>query len=213
MAQHTIAVMEGDQTAQERLKRMTNKRTTGLAELVDKPFLVEIDRAPVDEYTSVGYLVGISEKLILLHLLQDQVMRLNGYVAVRHSDVKGYRVYDRDKHFISRVLPLLGEKPLPQTDLDITSVRSLLATASIQFSVIGIQCEKIWPDSLFIGVAEKLSSKAVLMRNLNGAGGWDAPEEFLLKNITKVVLGDGYQESLAFLVQQEASAAGQGENS
>jgi len=192
---------------------MGNKRTAGLIELVGKTCLVEIDRAPVDEYTSVGYVVGISEKLILLHLLQDQVMRLNGYVAVRHSDVKGYQVYDKDKVFLSRVLPLLSEKPVLQPDLDITSIRSLLASARSRFSLIGIECEKIWPDTLFIGTVEKISPKTVLMRNLNGAGGWDAPEEFMLTNITKVVLGDGYQESLAFLVQHEASAAGQGENS
>lgn len=192
---------------------MRNKATARLAAIFSKLPLVEIDRSPVDDYKLTGYVVGISEKLILLHLLQDQVMRLNGYVVVRRSDVKkNYRIFGEDTHFIPRVLPLLGEKPVLQPDLDITSIRSLLASARLQFSLIGIECEKAEPGMLFIGTVEKLSSKTVWLRRINTAGHQMVPDDFKLKNITKVVLGDGYQEALAFLVQHEANAAVNGEN-
>ena len=183
---------------------MGNKRTEVLAEIVGSRTLVQIDRSPMDRYKITGYVVGLSEKLILLHLVQDQVMQLNGYVCVRCSDVKHIRVYSEDKDFMSRVLPLLGAAPVPQPDLDITGIFSLLSSARDRFAVLGIENERADPNAIFIGAVESLSSKTLILRQIDTAGHWMEPSEFRLKDITKVVLGDGYQASLSLLVRHEA---------
>ena len=183
---------------------MVNKRTEKLAEIVGTQSLVQFDRTPVDRYRITGYVVGLSERLVLIHLVQDQVMNLNGYVGIRRSDIKRYKVFSSDGDFMPRVLPLLRIEPIPRPDLDTTGIFSLLSSAREVFPVLGIETEVTEPDAVFIGTVENLSSRAVVLRQIDTAGCWMEPTEFRLKDITKVILGDGYQEALALLTRHEA---------
>ena len=185
--------------------KLGNKRTAALSEVVGQSTLVRLDRTPLDPFGLTGYIVGLSEQLILLHVLLDQVMQLNGYVAIRKRNVKKYKVYNAADDFMSRVLPLLDITPILQPALDINSIHSLLSSAQGHYSLIGLELEEAKPDALIIGTVENLSARTVALRTIDSAGRWDDTARLLVKEISRVTLGDGYQEALSLLERHEAT--------
>src|SRR5437016_3388372 len=80
---------------------VVKKGVAEIADFVGQDVVVRVDRKPIDENLLDGFVVGISDKLLLLHVVDGSTLLLNGYSTVRLSDIRAFRV---DETFISRAL-------------------------------------------------------------------------------------------------------------
>lgn len=181
-----------------------NKWRKNLAATLGEGQIVRIDRSPEIEEEIEGYVVGVSELFIMLHELNSDYMDLNGYIVLRAEDIRRYRVRDDYEAFLARALKLKGIGPVPQPEVDLSSLSKLLSSANSLFPLITIHREIMDAEVCFIGKVQKQTAKTVLLEEITPAARWKRTRRYNFKDITRVEFGGGYEEALALVSAHEA---------
>lgn len=165
--------------------------------------LLSINRQPLEEYDIVGYLVGLSERLLLLHIVDKNTLRFNGYAAVRLADIHGV---SPGEHFAARALPLLGRVPVPPpVPFVLDNMGEFLASVQQHYPLVAFEAEAKKPGAIFIGRIVKQTTRQIVLHTTNSEGYWDDEETFAVSDITRATAGDEYITALAALIAHEGS--------
>ncbi len=178
------------------------KSLAGIADFVGSDTVVYLNRKPIDEFSLDGFVVGVSEKLLCLHIVDGKTLMLNGYAIVRLSDIRSYRTDEAS--FISRALRLLGRKPVIPNAFDLSGWGTLLSSVQPHYPLVMISTEKDVPRCVFIGKLREHSARSVVIEAVGVDGHWDGRQEFAYKDITMIDLGDGYVNALAAVMTNNA---------
>ena len=175
-----------------------------LSEFLHTNTLLHIDRKPMDNYGVSGFLVGLSETLVLLHLVDSSTLVLNGYLALRLSDISAAAP---DNGFIHRFFAALNRFPIaPPFTPNLDTMGAFLASAQAHYPLVLIESEETDPDHLFIGRIVSQNAHTVRLYKVDSDGFWDEEKDFALSEITKAAAGDLYVEALALLLVHENNA-------
>jgi hypothetical protein len=174
----------------------------GLAKTVGQDILAQLDRKPIDDYLLNGFIVGMSDRLVLLHVVDGSTLILNGYAAVRLADIKRFSA---DDAFVYRALRLLDQKPVIPSGINLSDWRSLLTSANEKYPLIMIECEKKEPGCGLIGRVEKLTAREVRLKKIDSQARWIETESFQLRDITQVTFDNGYINALSLVAAHEAT--------
>ena len=174
-----------------------NKQIEELANCVGKDVLVRVGREPIDKHVLDGFVVGISDKLLLLHVINDNTCTLNGYSAVQRSDLRSYQICDS---FLSPALRLLERKPVIPDDIDLSNWTELIASLQRKGILVWIEVEKKAPGCGFVGRVVRQTKQFVVLETVDMQGEWAEIEQIAFKDITKVEFAGGYVEALAQLI-------------
>jgi hypothetical protein len=177
------------------------KKLAGIAELVGQDVMVRLNRKPIDNFSLDGFVVGFSDKLLCLHVVDGKTLMLNGYSIVRLSDIHSYRV--DEAAFIDRALRLLGRVPIAPDGFDLSGWGLLLSSVQPRYSLVSISTEKDASRCLFIGRLVKHTKRSVVIEAVDVGGHWEGQQEFAYKDITMLDLGDGYVNALAAVMADE----------
>jgi hypothetical protein len=180
-----------------------NKWYKNLAATFDTSQIVRIDRSPEIEDEMDGYVVGVSELFVMLHVLDPDVMNLNGYIVLRREDIRRYRIRDDGEFFLHRALKLKGIEPVLQPQINLLDFPELLASANERFPLITIHREIMNPETCFIGRVQKQTDKTVTLEEISPAAKWERTRRYNFKDITRIDFGGGYEEALALVAQHE----------
>jgi len=172
------------------------KHYEGLSEAMAANKLIRLYRKSVDDDHVPGYVVGLSDRFVLLHVIDGSVFILNGYAAVRLADVSRFQV---DAGFVDEYLRLRGMHSTKMPQIELKDLASLLLSVSKHYPLFMIECERVEPGIGFVGQIEKLTKRSLLLKKINSKARWINTEEFKMKNITSVDFGDGYVEALAWM--------------
>lgn len=175
------------------MKKSKRKLRKVLERLMEREKYVSLDRRPLDAHPLEGFVAGVSEKRVMLHVVDGHTLTFNGYTAVRLKDL---RAVSTPRSFIPRALKLLGRTPVRPERLDLTDWATLLASARESYPLVWLACEGRRPDCGYVGEVRKLTRSRVSLREVNPQGRWKELERFRLAEITLVTLGDGYLEAL-----------------
>ena len=188
----------------DRVKK--RKRLAVLAEAAGTDTVVRLGRAPLDEHGLDGFVVGLGERLVLLHVVDGNTAAPNGYAAVRLKDVKRA---GRDETFVCRALRLLGHAPVVPLDADLSSGwPALLAWADAHYPLVMLECEQREPGCAFIGRVRDVDARRVRLDKTDARALPSGTEDFRLRDVTKVGFGDGYTLALAALVARDRAGGG-----
>jgi len=179
------------------------KKLIGITELIGQDLVVRIDRKPIDKYPLEGFVVGVSGKLLLLHIVDGNTLFLGGYAVVRLSDIRSYRI---DKSFVTRALRLLDRTPVIPDGVDLTDWESVLASLKNRCPLLMLETEKKRPGCGFVGQIARQTPRSVKIEEVNTKGIWTKMERFAYKDITQIGFDNGYINALAHLVEHEATA-------
>lgn len=179
------------------------KRLKGLSEAFTNGRLVRVNRKRIDEHELNGYVVGLSDDLLLMHEVDGSTLLLNGYETVRLKDVQSFR---EDASFVASYLPRRNIRPVVPKEIDLTGWPSLIASVARQNSLFMIETEEAEPGVGFIGRIEKLTTRILRLKKVDPKGIWITSEDFKMKDITKVSFADGYIQALEWLVAYDERA-------
>ncbi len=178
------------------------KSLAGIADFVGGDTVVYLNRKPIDEFSLDGFVVGVSKKLLCLHVVDGKTLMLNGYAIMRLSDIRSYRTDEAS--FVSRALRLLGRKPITPNAFDLSDWETLLSSVQPHYPLVTISTEKDAPQCIFIGKLVEYSARSVVIEAVGVDGHWDGRQEFAYKDITMVDLDDGYVNALAAVMTDDA---------
>jgi hypothetical protein len=163
--------------------------------------LVRIHRS-CEEGHVTGYVCSLSSELVLVHVVSDDI-RFDGFQALRLRDVTRVQAPAPHAAFVERALELrrLRRKRAP-VSLDLTSIASLLTTASQAFPLVTIHRELADPDVCHIGTVLGMTATSVTLREITPDARWEKKKvRHALSDITRVDVGGAYENALHIVDQ------------
>ncbi len=162
---------------------------------------VAIERKKIDDWRLRGFVVGLSDEWALLHIVDGNFLRMDGYCAVRVCDIT--RISD-DKGITPRFLELNHEGPVPQPDILLLDLPGLLSSAAAIHPLLHIETEDKYPNECYIGRVVKIGKRNLTLRFIKTDATWrKTPNRYALADITKVQFGDAYNAALWRIAQEE----------
>ena len=169
--------------------------------------IIEIERSPEIGDNLEGFVVGVNKRFVLLHTLDPNYINLNGYSTLRMEDIRRFRMRDDSEFFLNRAFKLKGIEPVPQPEIDLSDISTLLTDANANFPLITVHLEKLDPTTCFIGRVQKLTSKTLLLEEISPAARWEHTRRYKLKDITRIDFGGAYEAALALVAAHEAQSS------
>lgn len=162
---------------------------------VDSAQLVRILRTIRGADRVDGFVLRVSAEWFLVHNL-DPAMFLDGYVALRIRDIRAVKRLP-SASFAVRALMHFGERPRMPGQLNLTSTRSVIESASRRSPLVTIHVERRDPHVCYIGVPVGMTSKTLRLREITPDANWeDEPRRYRLTDITQVEFGGRYEMAL-----------------
>jgi hypothetical protein len=146
-----------------------------------------------------GFVVGIGQAWVLLALL-DHNIYLNGYAALRLSDVSKVERRGGPDSFMGRALAARGEWPPVGVDVDLDSVGELIRTAAEVAPLVTLHIEEDDPTVCFIGRPVRFTGRSVHLREITSQAEWEKrPTKWAFADVTRVEFGGRYEEALTLI--------------
>ena len=146
--------------------------------------LVSIKRKRIDDEPVQGFLLGYSDKLVLLQYVYD--FNLDGLVVIRRSDISKIRSSKTDI-FHTQLLKDQGifEKINFSCPYPLKSWRDILDGFCHKGEIIIVENEESDPLVFIIGKPIKLGKKRVAMKEFDSEGAWiSSPVKIAYQDIT-----------------------------
>jgi len=159
--------------------------------------LVELEMRPKRLGTIAGFVMNSSDELILLHRLEKDTFRLNGYCVVREKMVGRYRVFDSPQYWQFRATKQLGLKPTQPRQISLIALPASLRSIAKSYPLLTVHREKINPEGCYIGRLRNLNEETFTIEDLDSNAEWTGPRRMKLNDVTRVDFGGGYENALA----------------
>lgn len=158
---------------------------------------VDLHRSIADTEPLCGFIVAVGERWVLLHEVSDHLF-MNGYVAVRTSDITGVAQLPDD--FVERALEAFGETPENLLGVDVDSDVGLVHTMADKLGLISVYVERDDPDVCFIGQPANVTATRIVLRSVTPAAEWeDETTAYAFSDVTRVDGGGRYERGLALV--------------
>ena len=150
-----------------------------------------------------GFIVGAAEWL-LLHQLDAEMWSMNGYVAVRMSEVDGAEKADRGT-FAAEVVRMKKLRPKRPSRVSTADTEELLRTAAAAFPLVSVEREHDDRGVAWIGRPMTIASREAVFKLIDTNGRW-MPGTMTIKlgSITRVDFGGEYEGLLQQLSERRA---------
>jgi hypothetical protein len=172
---------------------MSSAKSDFLNSAMQKEALVGFRRRFEDNYVH-GYVLALGAEFFVLASVSDRI-RYDGYECFRIADIKKPD-FAKNTAFIEAALTARGEVR-PSCKLDVTSLETLLISASAAFPLITIHQEKRDSDVCWIGRILGVQRHNVSLLEIRPDATWcDEPSQYELKDITRVNFDGDYERAL-----------------
>lgn len=168
--------------------------------LVDS-ILVSIARDEFDATCSEleGYVLGVSETLVSLAILDDRV-RFNGIEIFGREQISDIELPAPQATFYESALRLRGDRAPEPPPLDLASMRSVLESVSEIAPLVVIHREVQEPEVCEIGQITALDAETFQLREIDPDADWvEDVSTFRYDDVTRVGFAGEYEGALALV--------------
>jgi hypothetical protein len=143
-----------------------------------------------------GFVVGSSKAWVLLARVSDG-LEPDGWTAVRVKDLRGLRVRPGAAGLTGRALKARGQwPPVAPRRVDLSEVAALVRSVDARTPLFTVHVERDRPDALWLGVADRLTRRALRLRTVGPRAKWAGHQDFWLKDLTRIDFGTTYAEAV-----------------
>lgn len=144
-----------------------------------------------------GYVTAVSKKLIMIHLLADNIS-LDGYEVVRLRDVLDVQVPAPYSQFVASALTLKGEKLDESPLIDLSSMRVAIESAAERYPLITVMNDD---EGCRVGQVVATGPQSFVLQEIDPAAKWIDKTELLYSEVTRLSFGGGYETALALVAK------------
>lgn len=177
-----------------------------LASAVRLRQLLRVDRSPIDTVPMDGFAIGLSERFLLLHLV-EQTIQLNGYTVLRLEDIADWGEHPY-RPFVLQALRGRGEVMRPLDDLPLDHHRAVFAGVKDRWPLVAIHTEEVDSHRCWIGRVLTCGKQGVTLRKINPLAQWIETEQFPYRHITRIDWEGLYEQALWQVHTGQPQAAG-----
>lgn len=146
-----------------------------------------------------GYVLGVSESLVSLAILDDRV-RFNGIEIFRRDRISDVQVPAPHAAFYESALRLRDDRAPQAPPLDLSSIRSALESVAKIAPLVVVHREVQEPDVCEIGQITALDAETFQLREIDPDAEWaEDISEFRYEDVTRVGFAGDYEGALALV--------------
>ena len=175
---------------------MTSPRYKAFKKHIGK-HLFQVKRRPRGAGSVAGFVVAMSESLVMFHQLDWDAFCLNGYCVVCADDVSSYRAFGKKDYWQHRASMLRQLKSIIPKAVSVIGWREVFESVAIRFPLMVVHTERKRPDVCYVGEVFEVSDSTIEIHDLDCNCEWQKPRRFNFSDITMVEFGDGYSMALA----------------
>jgi hypothetical protein len=154
---------------------------------------------PNEAAYSTGIVVGLSDRLVMLHQLSDSI-RLDGYEILRVRDVTAVETDFSSKEFCLRALEMKEMRPRAPDGVDLRDIESAARSVDAHHAPFLVGREEADPGVAFIGRAREWLKSGFRMRLVTPSAEWVEDDQlFRYSAITRIVFDEEYERTLAMV--------------
>lgn len=173
---------------------MRSQMKRELASLAGSGKMVHLLRRQPNEPRLNGYLLAMSENLLLMHCFDD--FEPDGYTICRVRDVVRFRHGPYEEWFDHMLHSegLLGGLRLPRK-IDISSLTTAVRSVARHYDQMTIECEDTEEaeEDFYIGKVVEVRARSIRFRDYDALGYWSSsPQTIKMNDITKVQFDTPY---------------------
>ena len=172
-----------------------------LRKSVDENILVRIERGDFEDSCPEleGKVVSFSDSIVCVAVLDDRV-RFNGFDIFYREQITDIESPAPHAGFYDAALRLRDEAIPQAPPLDLSSMRSVLESATEVAPLLVIHREADEPEVCEIGQVTSLGDESFEMREIDPDAEWDDDRsEFPYEDVTRVSYGGEYEAALALV--------------
>ncbi len=154
--------------------------------------LVSIRRDSIDEYSIQGFVLAVSDELLLIQYVYD--FHLDGLMVLRTQDVSDIKCAATNKFQKDLLIAEQLFQRVPfEKSFDVSSWRSILSQLAKQYQLVIVE-DAVAPEAEFIiGKLYSVNNSLVSVKYFSGAGDWDeTPTELPTNRITSCQVDTNY---------------------
>jgi hypothetical protein len=154
--------------------------------------LVSFRRAAIDEFTMQGFVIGVSDQLLLLQYIYD--FHLDGLMILRTGDISEV-VRTKTDEFQEQLLEAEGLRSRVPFDyrIDLSSWPAAITGLCKDYPLLILERELLEEPDLAIGRILAVDDEEVSLRYFTGAANWlDEPDRLRTADITCCQAGTNY---------------------
>ncbi len=125
---------------------------------------------------------------------------VDGFIIVRHKNIEGFK-RDSDEKFTEKVLLLKGLKPTDDEKMPLTDLKTILNYLTDNFGVFQFYTKS--EKASYLGRLISLSTKELIIENLNPKGKWDGQMKFRPGDLRTIEFDNDYINSLKLVAESK----------
>ena len=173
---------------------MPTKRASKLVDAMRRHEFIRFSRR-FESSKIRGYVLDVGPQFFLLALVSDR-LRFDGFECFRIAHVKDLRL-DPYASFAEAALRKRGEGRPKKPRISVATIEDVLLSAGKAFPLVTIHREQVDPDVCWIGRVQGVNNGLVSLLEIGPDAVWDdTPEEYRIKEITRVNFGGDYEDAL-----------------
>ncbi len=166
-------------------------------EIIEKKWIVEFNRKPFDKQILFGFLLDFNDDFTLIQKLDQDWYQLDGYCVFQNKSVRKFRVHDKEEYFLNEVIKVKKLKPKAVPNILLDNWATILQTVNDNFTLVGVESELFYKDSINIGKIAKMGKKSFSLKEISPNADWDdKPYKYKFKHLTLVKFGNDYNDTL-----------------
>ncbi len=178
---------------------MSKQKLPDIDEIIDKKWIVEFNRKPLDKQSLFGFILACNDDFTLIQEFDRSLFITDGYRVFRNNSVKGYKVYNDKNYFLNEVIYFKKIKPKPLTGISIENWTEILQTANKKFRLLVIEREKVNNKICNIGKLETVKKKSFTLKEIDADAVWIESFKYKFDDLTKVGFGGHYENTLSLV--------------
>jgi hypothetical protein len=141
-----------------------------------------------------GYILDYNDDWTLM-LSNDRDFMVNGFVILRHKNIKGFRI-DEKEIFIEKVIRLkkIIDESMPIPDVPMENLESILPFLTNTYGVFSFELKS--EKACYLGRLKSITSKELIIDYLNTRGEWDGTMKFRPGDVRVIEFDTDYINSL-----------------
>jgi hypothetical protein len=127
----------------------------------------------------------------------DDAIKFNGFMCLRPSAMKRLQVPAPYAEFVEDALRKRKEQIRRKPNITLDTLPDLLKSVNLLFPLVTVYRERVVPDECWIGKVLDVTKKYLFLLEIGADAIWDEkPSKLLLREITRIDFGGGYEEAL-----------------
>jgi hypothetical protein len=164
--------------------------------------MVQLIRSAVGMSNVFGFVMDVTDDLVLVHFFDNNAFCLTGYDVLRMQDIRSYCFFDDPRYWRFRAVRRLRIRPTAPLGISLASIPELIASVDKRYPLLSVHHERRQRVTNYAGPIVSMGARSFTIEDANYYGEWTGARRMRYAQVTRVCFDDAYLRATAMTAQK-----------